>query len=860
MGNGQSSFKVEGDAKQQLEMFDVCELKVIKETFKDLSHISGGERYIDKETFLQYFHLPGLIGRRLFTAFDKRNEGLIRYEDFITSLAVLCRGTWEEKAGFMFKLYDVKNMNAITKEELLALINHIPKDIITLYWDKRMVQSKCQQCYEKRRKNGASSGRITINIGKSDMGGHNISAVSSPSQIDKVLNGEKNCKTETEGSEDGGRHEFSDEHKFNDNTLTQTELSYLEYPYGLTSAEIVGQAFKECDLGQNNRLSFTEFKLWMERNPILITFLQTVFPYDGNREWDGDNKHLPFVHNRLFDSHSGSRYHPNETKGTSQVNGGNEGLSIQMVEEKHFAHEETKKLLLLASKMTSHEGVRKEIPKLIALLDERAAHPSTGTDNIVRLPPAASHRENSESNNSGDMMSTRAIGRRNTFETASNVQTHYNKTSECETCRNNLPNIIIPNENTSTVVLDSLDLERPFHAPEYLSNNTTHDSKSFRHRKTRTMNNNVITKEGWLIKKGQRLRGFKRRWFVLLGNCAYYYAAEGNTLPRGVIFLCGSFVEPVNSCRDERQGYWGFEISRQLNGQESTRLFYAKSKADRDNWVFNLRGASEAIPIEEDYHIGQVLGKGRSSRVCICVNKKTLQRRAVKIIDKALIDDEERELVRSEIAIMKLIDHPNIVHMHNIYEGKLQIYIVMELYDGGELFDRIVGRSCFTEDEVYSIIHPIAEALEYLHYMGIVHRDLKPENILCGKDLTDIKIADFGLSKLIYPDEIMKLPCGTLSYVAPEVLTLSGYGKAADIWSVGIIFYLLLCGVLPFDGATRKDIISKTVAAKYDQTNPLWQSLSPNCQDIISGMLNKDLKKRLTSTEILNHPWMSSRM
>ncbi len=875
MGNGESHFKLEGDAKRQIERFDTLELKVIKETFKDLSHISGGERCIDKETFLQYFHLPGLIGRRLFAAFDKRNEGFIRYEDFITSLGVLCRGTWKEKAEFIYKLYDVNNSNTITKKQLLALINHVPKDVIALYWDQRTIQSKYQQFYEKRRKHDVSCESITINTDTSDMSGQNKSVVSWSSHIDKVLDGEENCKTEIEDSEDGGRHDSSDECKFNNHTLTpavtQTELPYHEYSHGLTNAEIVSQAFEECDLGRNNCLTFGEFELWMERNPIMITFLQTVFPYDGNREWDGDNKHLPFVHNRIFDSHGSSGWRISTTKGTSQINGGNEDLSIQMGEGEDFSHEETKKLLLLISKITSHEGIRNEIPKLIALLGEPAAAPSTDTDNIVTLSSAASHYRSSESNNSGDMTSTGAIGKHQSSATVSNARTRHMKTSNTLgriTCRNNRPNTIIPNKNTTNLVPDrsmnmpQLNLEGycSAYTSQPLLSATTHGPMWFQQQNSHIMHNNVITKEGWLIKKGQRLRGLKRRWFVLLGNCAYYYTAEDKTPLRGVMFLCGNFVEPVNSYSDERRGYWGFEISRKVNGKECTRLFYAKSKADRDDWVFNLREASEAIPIEEDYHIGQVLGKGRSSRVCICVNKKTLQRMAVKIIDKALMDDDERELVRSEIAIMKLIYHPNIVRMHSIYEGKHQIYIVMELYESGELFDRIVGHSCFTEDEAYQIMRPLTEALEYLHDMGIIHRDLKPENILCGNSMMDVKIADFGLSKLIYPDEIMKLPCGTLSYVAPEVLTLSGYGMEADIWSVGIILYLLLCGGLPFDGETRKEIISKTIAAKLDPSNPGWQSLSPNCQDLLLGMLSRDMKKRLTATEILNHPWMSSRM
>ncbi len=801
MGNGESRYKLEGDAKRQVQRFDSRELQVIKQTFKCLSHISGDgeERCIDRETFSRYFNLPGLISRRLFSEFGKRNEGFVRYEDFVTTLAVLCHGTWEEKAEFVFKLFDVNNRNTISIHDLSALINHVPKDFIELYWEQPTHghdRSKSSSMYGTWRRSSDESGERMTNVEKSNKGDHTKS-VTFLQDVDGVEFVDDDNKTETECSESVDHRRLStDECEFKRNTMEKTHSEHTVHSYGLPFTENISQTFRECNFGQNNYLNFAEFKIWLERNPIMIDFLQTVFPYDDNREWDGDDKHLPFVHNRPIRRTSFQSI-------CQDIEDMNEGSSRGLGEgtTQYLTEEETKRLLLHIKRTTANKGIRNEIPKLLALL-------SVEEDNSVE-PVTRSNAE---------------------FSGASG--------------KSHPPRQEFPLRYSSDPGRQSSRLS----------------DKHSSHDQLQTGHASVIAKEGWLVKHRHILPVSKRCWVVLLGNCMYYYVSKSHTRPKGVIFLCGSFVEPVHSNADERQGHWGFEISRRVHGKESTKLFYTKSKADRDDWVLDLREASEANPIEEDYYIGSVLGKGRSSRVCSCVNKKTLERRAVKIIDKALVDDEEMDLVRSEISIMKLIDHPNIVHMINVYEGKHQVYIVMELYEHGALFDRIVGRSCFTEDEAYCITHPLMEAVEYLHDMGIVHRDLKPENILCGNDLTDIKIADFGLSMVIFPDEVMKLPCGTLSYVAPEVLTLSGYGKESDIWSIGTILYLLLCGGLPFDGETRKDIMSKTIAAKLDLDNPSWDSLSPDCQGIILGMLNKDTKKRLTATEALDHPWMSSRM
>ena len=350
----------------------------------------------------------------------------------------------------------------------------------------------------------------------------------------------------------------------------------------------------------------------------------------------------------------------------------------------------------------------------------------------------------------------------------------------------------------------------------------------------------------------------------------YYFTSSpsdsaGDTRPKGVIFLAGSLINAVAPKDDNdfsAHGYYGIELLHQdlctgEHHRHEQRILYCKSAEEQKAWVTELQHAAHVVPIEEDYVIGEEIGRGRFSTVKKCTQIRTGRSFAVKIIEKSTIDQEEKTLLRTEIAVLKLVNHPNIIRMEGVYESKQCMYIVMELLIGGELFERIVGRPRFSEDEAGRLIRPLLESVAYLHDLGIAHRDIKPENILCGTDYDDVKIADFGLSKMVLPLEQMKSACGTLSYVAPEVLTMQGYGKEADLWSVGVIMHLVLCGKLPFDGLDQNDIIRKTINDPINQKSSVWKKLSPDCTALLLRMLCKDPSRRITAREALKHPFVT---
>jgi len=231
---------------------------------------------------------------------------------------------------------------------------------------------------------------------------------------------------------------------------------------------------------------------------------------------------------------------------------------------------------------------------------------------------------------------------------------------------------------------------------------------------------------------------------------------------------------------------------------------------------------------------------------------------AIKIIDKSKMKGKEF-MLDQEINIMYMCNHPNIIHLFEDYETSKEIYLVMELIKGGDLFDYITKHRRFDEPTASLMIKDVAEALVYLHAKKIVHRDLKPENLLVmqRKDgRITIKLTDFGLAMQVVGP--IKTVCGTPTYVAPEILAEIGYGIEVDCWATGIILYILLCGYPPFKTADRnqEDLFQLIQRGKFVYDVDYWSSVSAGAKDLIDHLLVVDRHKRMRADEILLHPWL----
>jgi len=265
--------------------------------------------------------------------------------------------------------------------------------------------------------------------------------------------------------------------------------------------------------------------------------------------------------------------------------------------------------------------------------------------------------------------------------------------------------------------------------------------------------------------------------------------------------------------------------------------------------------------VEDKYELGQELGRGGFSIVREGRNKQTGEKVAVKFIEKKFVDQEELKLLQREIDIMARVQHTNVLRLFEIFDTDTKLSLVMELVNGGELFYKIVDKGSYSELEARDIVRQLVEGVDYLHNQGIAHRDLKPENLLCSE--TDhgmvIKIADFGLSKAFSGESALETSCGTPDYAAPEVLRMDGaYDKSVDLWSIGVITYVLLCGFPPFYGKSQALLFEKILNADFDFPEPEWTQISAEAKDFINHLLVLDVKQRYNTKQCLDHPWLKS--
>ncbi|KAG7255294.1 hypothetical protein CRUP_005135, partial [Coryphaenoides rupestris] len=241
----------------------------------------------------------------------------------------------------------------------------------------------------------------------------------------------------------------------------------------------------------------------------------------------------------------------------------------------------------------------------------------------------------------------------------------------------------------------------------------------------------------------------------------------------------------------------------------------------------------------------QKVFEGAFSEVYMVKERKTGKLFAMKCVKKK----QKRDLnLENEIAVLRKTVNNDL---------KIALSVAVGSVSGGELFDRILDRGVYSEQDASRVIRQVLQAVSYLHQSGVVHRDLKPENLLyySQDENSKIMISDFGLSKMIDHD-IMSTACGTPGYVAPEVLAQKPYSKAVDCWSIGVITYILLCGYPPFYEETETRLFSKIMKAQYEFDSPFWDDISDSAKDFISNMMQKNPNMRYSTEQALRHPWI----
>ena len=385
-------------------------------------------------------------------------------------------------------------------------------------------------------------------------------------------------------------------------------------------------------------------------------------------------------------------------------------------------------------------------------------------------------------------------------------------------------------------ILDSMEKMKPYDIKDEDDNNLLESEK------------NIF--EGFLYKISNGK--INKIYFKLFYKDLFFYRQKNDIQHFGMHNLSGLFfIEEKNKVIEDKT-FFSFAIIFPTR----KHIYYCDNESDFQKWSQCLKIATKYSNLNDVFEIKETLGSGSFSLVKLGINKITKEKVAVKIMNKEKMNTTRLESARTEIEIMKICQHPNIIHFIDSNETEDKIYIFMEFCEGGTLYNFLKDRNfILNEDLAVNIVHKICMAVYYFHSFGITHRDLKPENILMtsNDDNADIRILDFGLSKIIGPNEKCSEPYGTIIYCAPEIIQDYPYTKNVDSWSIGVITYIMLYGNLPFFDKNRSKLVRLIT-----RENPIFKGpkqVSEEAKNFVQRLLIKDQNKRMNIKEALEHKW-----
>ena len=367
-------------------------------------------------------------------------------------------------------------------------------------------------------------------------------------------------------------------------------------------------------------------------------------------------------------------------------------------------------------------------------------------------------------------------------------------------------------------------------------------------------NNKEEITEGYLYKIQDNK--MKKIYFRLICKDLYFYKSKDDKKHKGMHNLSGVYIKDEGIVTINDKKLYCFNIIF----PSKERKYYLQNESEYIKWVESIRKVVHYSNINNIYEIKKTLGKGKFGQVKLGIHKESGKQVAIKIINKKHLEVTDLEQIKSEIDILKIAKHPNIIKLYDVYENEKYIYIIMEYCPGGDLFSYI-EKSDFKlkEERAAEIIHKLCTAVFFLHQYGIIHRDLKPENILMtdNTENADIRLVDFGLGKILGPGEKCDEPFGTFSYVAPEVLQEKPYDHKVDLFAIGVITYLLVAGFLPFDDEnSEKEIARQTVYEPTPYPKKIWDKISNEAKMLVDNLLEKDPNKRMDLQEVLQSKWL----
>ena len=723
---------------------------------------------LSKVVFNNYYHLPGIIGDRLFKVFDTNCNDLIELMEFLEGMRTLFYEDYEHNSKFIFDFYDFDKDGKISHEDIRVVLSYIT----LTYMDPN-------------------------NLKKEIVNGINISYKNRLTSQEELCNILNTC--------------FTDSH------IKSTQINYKQFKYIIENI--------------NSDIYLMIFLFLLERKPFTNKNIQSYKHHSPHKSRKSSNSNKRLIASPTKDANFSPyrRFH-RQSRSINIEKLKNMKLNNEMEDNgKNFT-------------MYAEEVRKRKKEKYSNIKSEKA----------INLQPLVSGFKKSIQNGNKDENNNDINEERINVLTSRKKRDNVNirEDSPLKPAFKQSKQIIRKEENDS----DNENYIEFVDHHEDGNNNEKNSSKdsSFSHEEDDKINEG-LTYQGKLYKYvNDKIKGL---WFKLIYKDLYYYKRKNEKVHRGMHNLSGLFLKTKGIKEINGKQYYCFTII----SSNKNRDYYCDNEEDYNNWVSVLKKAIGYTDLLEIYDIKQKLGKGKFGLVKLGINKQTKEKVAVKIMNKNNMDSSDLELVRTEIEILKICQHPYIIKLYDIFENVDYIYIIMEYCSGGDLYSFLKKKNFqLKENKVVLMIYKLCKALYYVHSYGIAHRDIKPENVLLTEENedTDVRLMDFGLSKIVGPNQKCTEPYGTLTYCAPEIILDKPYIKTVDSWSLGVMTYLMLSGSLPFMGKNEKEIAKNVVYSKVDFTKkPIWNEISKEAKDFVNKLLEKNLNKRIDMKTALEHPW-----
>ena len=755
----------------------------LQDISKDLISLSHRKKGISKYIFSKYFELPGLISRRLFTVFNNNNseEEYLSSDNFIEKMLDLFAGNFSELSNIIFKLFDFKNDGNVTCDEISIILSYIP--ISHKNYDNKKFRFEQDEFIDriKTQEEIGFSLEVLFDNKKSIAYNEFVDIIKNKNSdififlLIFILERKPFTKEIIDIYKDDQYDEESEEEEKEEKNKKDV---YITPP------------IIELDKTKTPKIQKKSIVFPVKNTPLNKPILVNQNNFGKILQNNDNNNNSCFKTNNFTLHHSKS------------------DENIKNINEKHKEDDCTN------IKYNNHDGLS-EINFIKLKPSEKK---------LFLIKRKSKRLINFQNEKKQNMVYTKTVWQLNNFKLNQNfglkkIDDDSEEDEESDSSSSKSSYNYEEEENESRN--ESSKKKKNNYE---LSDNENNKNKNY---------NKKIIKEGYLYRVSDSGK-VKKLWYKLINNHLFYFKNKECT-HSGMNCLIKAFIKESYAREINGKDYYCFML---IFGKK-VKEYFVDNEEDYLLWLKILKIILHCENIKDLYDIQEKIGEGKYASVYKARHKASKRIVAIKILEKENLSSNEFSMIKNEIDILKICQHPNIVKLYDVFEDTQRIHIIMELIEGPDLFCYLEKKDFdINESEANKIINKLSSVIYYLNVFGIVHRDIKPENILLTNNSNnyDIKLIDFGLGTILGPEEKSEQPFGTVSYVSPEVLCGNEYDKSVDIWSMGILSYLLLVGRLPFDHPEddENEIARQTINDPVPFTEKKWNKISNEAKDFVN--------------------------